>query len=164
MTNLYYKDRQGKEYTKYSRKEIWNKLNNNEISIISFLKDMDYPYFQDEWNRILKVYNGTVSAALTGYIAKMNLPAYKNFNFKDKQLTKNELINVDFSINWKAIKIKEITFTLIEDNKYQVKMTVVENENNSEMFLEFETNNSFLSSINILKSRPFIAERKGIEK
>ncbi len=52
--NLYFKDRKGKLYTKQTKNEIKESINPiMPETFIYILKDMDYPYFEDEWGAVL---------------------------------------------------------------------------------------------------------------
>ena len=59
--------------------------------IITFLKDMNYPYFENEWGHTLSKSYKSVGGTRTvfgKYIAKMRLNDYKYFTFKDSQYHK----------------------------------------------------------------------------
>ena len=90
--NIYFKDRNNNEYTKYTKEEIRDKVDPfRPKTFIPFLKDMNYPYFENEWGHILsksyKSFGGT-KTVIGRYIAKMRLCGYKNFTFKDSQYHK----------------------------------------------------------------------------
>ena len=53
--NIYFKDRNDNDYTKYTKEEIRNIVNPfKPKTFISFLKDMNYPYFENEWGNIMQ--------------------------------------------------------------------------------------------------------------
>ena len=55
-------------------------------TFIKFLEEMDLPFFEDEWIRTIENIlnrNAPVSFVIGGYIAKMNLPAFRQFTFED---------------------------------------------------------------------------------
>lgn len=90
--NIYFKDRNNNEYTKYTKEEIRYKVNPfRPETFVPFLKDMNYPYFESEWGRTLsnsyKNFGG-IKAVIGRYIAKMRLNDYKNFTFEDSKYHK----------------------------------------------------------------------------
>lgn len=88
----YFKDRENKYYTKYTKEEIRDKVDPfKPETFISILKDMNYPYFENEWGHTLsKSYKsaGGTRTVIGRYIAKMRLNDYKYFTFKDSQYHK----------------------------------------------------------------------------
>lgn len=90
--NIYFKDRNNNDYTKYTKEEIRDKVDPfRPETFIPFLKDMNYPYFEDEWgNTLSKSYKsvGGTRTVIGRYISKMRLCGYKNFTFKDSQYHK----------------------------------------------------------------------------
>lgn len=90
--DIYFKDRNNNEYTKYTKEEIRDKVDPfRPETFIPFLKDMNYPYFENEWGNILsKSYKsiGGTKTVIGRYISKMRLCSYKNFTFKDSQYHK----------------------------------------------------------------------------
>lgn len=90
--DIYFKDRNNNEYTKYTKEEIRDKVDPfRPETFIPFLKDMNYPYFENEWGNILsKSYKsiGGTKTVIGKYISKMRLCSYKNFTFKDSQYHK----------------------------------------------------------------------------
>ena len=91
-SNIYFKDRNNNDYTKYTKEEIRDKIDPfKPETFIPFLKDMNYPYFENEWGHILsKSYKsvGGIRTVIGRYISKMRLCSYKNFTFKDSQYHK----------------------------------------------------------------------------
>ena len=92
MKIIYFKDRNNNDYTKYTKEEICDKIDPfKPETFIPFLKDMNYPYFENEWGDILsKTYKrfGKTKTIIGRYISKMRLKGYKNFTFKDSQYHK----------------------------------------------------------------------------
>ena len=90
--NIYFKDRNNNDYTKYTKEEIRDKIDPfKPETFIPFLKDMNYPYFECEWgNTLSKSYKSTggIKTVIGRYIAKMRLNDYKNFTFEDSQYHK----------------------------------------------------------------------------
>ena len=90
--NIYFKDRNNNDYTKYTKEEIRDIVNPfRPETFIPFLKDMNYPYFENEWGHILSnSYKGVggTRTVIGRYISKMRLMSYKNFTFKDSQYHK----------------------------------------------------------------------------
>lgn len=78
----YFKQRDGSYYTKFTKEELYNKIDPyNIITFLPFLEEMDYPYFSKEWKRCLKM--GKMKNVCFGrYIALMNLKGYRGFTFK----------------------------------------------------------------------------------
>ena len=90
--NIYFKDRNNNDYTKYTKEEIRDIVNPfKPETFIPILKDMNYPYFENEWGHILsKSYKsvGGTRTVIGRYISKMRLISYKNFTFEDSQYHK----------------------------------------------------------------------------
>ena len=83
---FYYKDRKGELYKKATKSEIKEMINPFLPStFIPLLKDMDYPYLEDAWGQTLaKAAEKNATKTVIGkYIAKMNLPSYRSFTFKN---------------------------------------------------------------------------------
>ena len=75
QNNIYFKDRNNNDYTKYTKEEIRNIINPfKPETFIPILKDMNYPYFEREWGNILsqsyKIFEGT-KTVIGRYIAKI---------------------------------------------------------------------------------------------
>lgn len=51
MEKKYFKKRNNEYYIKYTKEEIYDQTNNNIDVVIFFLKELDYPYIEAEWNR-----------------------------------------------------------------------------------------------------------------
>ena len=90
--NIYFKDRNNNDYTKYTKEEIRDMIDPfKPKTFIPILKDMNYPYFESEWgNTLSKSYKsfGGTKTVIGRYISKMQLHGYKNFTFKDSQYHK----------------------------------------------------------------------------
>ena len=55
-------------------------------TFIKFLVEMDLPFFEEEWIRMIEGVlnqNAPTSFVIGKYIAKMNLPAFRQFTFED---------------------------------------------------------------------------------
>ena len=76
MKNKYFKSRNGSLYLKYTKKEIIEIIENDNSKIIFFLKEMNYPYIKSIWK---------YCPFIGKYIARMNLRAFKNFEYKDSE-------------------------------------------------------------------------------
>ena len=92
-TNLYYKCRDGSEYTMAPKEELMQIIDPyNPDSYLPYLEAMNYPYFEREWNltRDNLVRRGFeyTKYTLGKYIAKMNLKAYKPFTWEDNDSIK----------------------------------------------------------------------------
>ena len=90
--NIYFKDRNNNDYTKYTKEEIRDMIDPfKPETFISILKDMNYPYFESEWGNTLSQscrIPGGAKTTIGRYISKMRLCGYKNFTFKDSQYHK----------------------------------------------------------------------------
>ena len=94
MKQLYYKCRDGSEYTMIPKEELMRIIDPyNPDSYLPYLEVMNYPYFENEWNltrEYLENKGGKEHTKYTlgKYIAKMNLKAYKPFTWKDNSSIK----------------------------------------------------------------------------
>lgn len=117
--NIYFKDRNNNDYTKYTKAEIRDKVNPfRPETFIPILKDMNYPYFENEWGNILsKSYKsfGGIKNVIGRYIAKMRLNGYKYFTFEDSQYHK-ELQEFSLKAYGLSLDEKERLISII-DNK-----------------------------------------------
>lgn len=81
MEYLFKKD--GTEYTKSTIDETVDYINKHGLEgLLRVLKDLDYPYLEEEWSRHISA-NIDTYAALKGYLKHLNLPAYRNFHWED---------------------------------------------------------------------------------
>jgi hypothetical protein len=79
----YFKQRDGSYYTKFTKEELYNKIDPYNITtVLSFLEEMDYPYFSQEWKRCLET-GKPKNNCLGRYIALMSLKGYRGYTFKD---------------------------------------------------------------------------------
>lgn len=89
MENKYYKDRYGNFYTKKSKIELQERIDDNDPStFLPVLEEMNYPYIEEVWNNCVEfakkhnLYN--LKHSIIGkYIAKMNLLGFRAFTWKD---------------------------------------------------------------------------------
>ena len=93
ITNLYYKCRDGSEYTMVPKEELKRIIDPyNPDSYLPYLEAMNYPYFEEEWNltrdNLARQGFEYIKYTLSKYIAKMNLKAYKPFTWEDNSLIK----------------------------------------------------------------------------
>lgn len=52
LEHIYFKARDGSFYKKYTKKEIYSKINNTDPdTFLPFLKELNYPYIEEEWKR-----------------------------------------------------------------------------------------------------------------
>lgn len=83
----YYKKRNNDFYTKYTKKEIWQKINPKDpLTIFPFLREMDYPYIAEQWDRYVKRYNPSDGEIIGRYISLMRLTTYKKYTWDDSML------------------------------------------------------------------------------
>ena len=114
--NIYFKDRNNNDYTKYTKEEIRDKVDPfKPETFIPFLKDMNYPYFENEWGHILSKSIGGTRTVIGRYIAKMRLNDYKCFTFEDSQYHK-ELQEYSLEAYGLSLDEKERLISII-DNK-----------------------------------------------
>ena len=113
--NIYFKDRNNNDYTKYTKEEIRDKVDPfKPETFIPILKDMNYPYFEKEWGNTLSKSVGGIKTVIGRYIAKMRLSGYKNFTFEDSQYHKElqefslEAYGLSFSFDEKGRLISVI--------------------------------------------------------
>lgn len=81
MEYLFKKD--GTKYTRGTVDETADYIDKHGFeALLMVLKDLDYPYFEDQWNRQI---SSTISTrlALTRYLNQLNLPAYRDFYWED---------------------------------------------------------------------------------
>lgn len=89
--NIYFKDRNNNDYTKYTKEEIRDMIDPfKPETFIPILKNMNYPYFESEWGNTLRhsCKMNKIKFTIGRYISKMRLCGYKNFTFKDSQYHK----------------------------------------------------------------------------
>ena len=81
MKEKYFKNRKGEYYTKYTKEEIYAQINNDDpLTFIPFLKDMDYCYLEEEWQQMK---GKTQNKVFGKYIALMRLCGYRSFTYID---------------------------------------------------------------------------------
>ena len=81
MKEKYFKNRKGEYYTKYTKEEIYAQINNDDpLTFIPFLRDMDYCYIEECWQQIRKK---DQNKTFGRYIALMRLCGYRNFTYID---------------------------------------------------------------------------------
>ena len=99
MKKNYFLKGDGSYYLKRTKQEILESINNNDPNtFLPYLKDMDYPYIENEWNFKVKHYGEKDGNVFGRYIATMRLCAYRKFTYKDSFLFKREEeINFDFN-------------------------------------------------------------------
>ncbi len=87
--NIYFKDKDGNEYTKYTKEEIWEIIDvYKPESFMFILEALDIPYWEEAWNkyrdRYIKNYPAEKPSKMIGrYISYMKLHDFKSFGFKD---------------------------------------------------------------------------------
>ena len=98
MDKRYYKKRDGSYYFKKTKQEISKSIdNNNPNTFLPYLKDMDYPYIEKEWNSKIRYYGEKDSSIFGRYIATMRLCSYRKFTYKDSFLfNRKEEVDLDF--------------------------------------------------------------------
>jgi len=91
--NIYFKDRNNNEYTKYTKEEIDEKVNPFEPkTFIPILQELDFPYLEAVWARLLAQNYSvpTPNKNIFGkYLAKMDLKIFKKLRFSDSAYHKD---------------------------------------------------------------------------
>lgn len=89
MKNKYYKDRYGNFYTKKSKIELQEQIDDNDTStFLPILEEMNYPYMEEVWNGCVEfderhnLYN-LKHSVIGKYISKMNLRGFREYTWKD---------------------------------------------------------------------------------
>lgn len=91
MKKDYFLKRDGSFYLKETKQEILKKIDYNKSeTFLPYLKAMDYPYIENEWNFKVKHYGEKDGNVFGRYIATMRLCAYRRFTYKDSSLFKRE--------------------------------------------------------------------------
>lgn len=90
MDKTYFKCRDDSYYTKYTKEEIFMMMDSHQKNYISnlkeILKDMDYPYFKNIYDRYVQFNienNFPPEKAIGRYISCMRLRAYKDFGYNE---------------------------------------------------------------------------------
>ena len=86
----YYKTREGKLYTDYTRQEILDSIDINDFNTwLIWLKRMDYLASKSEYDKLRKALlqkDGTISEGLFGkYLAYMRLCSFRKMTFADSE-------------------------------------------------------------------------------
>lgn len=80
----YYRKRDNDFYTKYTKKEIWDRVNPyDDQTVIPFLQDMDYPYIEKEWRRYVARHIPADGRIIGRYISLMRLKSYQGYTWSD---------------------------------------------------------------------------------
>jgi len=103
----YYKQRDGSLYTKLTKKEINEIVDPNKpITFLPILKEMNYPFFESEWNKYIRFKKDNIFGR---YIACMRLYGFKNYTWKD-----SVEINAIISFREKEYKKEKINIIIKE--------------------------------------------------
>ena len=88
MIKRYYKKRNGELYIAETKEEISSKINPNVLeTFLPYLKILDYPYLQDEWQRNIEYAKKHNRPFVFGkYIALMRLRGYRSFSYQDSEM------------------------------------------------------------------------------
>ena len=107
---LYYTQRDGSLYTKKTKREILDSIDeNNPDTFLYLLKEMNYPYFKQIWDQIHTLHPNAHNFGR--YIAKMKLMSFKYYTWDDSIFIDNGKIG-------DRIMIK--VFTLNKNNKIEL--------------------------------------------
>ena len=82
MKNRYFISRNGTYFQQFTKEEIYEKIDSTKPeTFVPFLKMMDYPYIEYEWQRMLKRY---LDRPIFGrYLALMRLRGFRDFSYAD---------------------------------------------------------------------------------
>lgn len=87
--HTYFTDKNKKEYTQYTKEEIWKMIDvYKPQSFMFILEALDIPYWEEAWNRYRGTYienhpSENPSKVIGKYISYMKLCSFKQFGFKD---------------------------------------------------------------------------------
>lgn len=98
----FFKDRHDNIYP-YFKDDIYKNINPYDPStFINILKEMDYPFFEEEWFNVLRIsliHAHDMKTTFGKYISKMRLKFYQNFTFKDSIYSEN-IENIEYEIHF----------------------------------------------------------------
>lgn len=87
MENIYFKDHNGKLYTKFTKEEIYSTIDPYDWNtMLYWLEEMDYPPLSCEYFRKLQIAeerNQNVKYVFGKFLSYLRLAAFKNCSFKD---------------------------------------------------------------------------------
>ena len=87
MENMYFKDRNGEFYTKFTKEEIYSTIDPYDWNtMLTWLEEMDYPPLSSEYFRKLQYVEerGEDSKLAFGkFLATMRLAAFRSFKYSD---------------------------------------------------------------------------------
>ena len=85
MKKDYFLKRDGSYYLKETRQEILEKIDYDKPeTFLPYLKDMDYPYIEYEWNVHTKYWRDNKKNNIFGrYLSLMRLWSFRSFTWKD---------------------------------------------------------------------------------
>lgn len=105
---IYFKQRDGSDYTKYTKEEIYNMIDARKPNtFIHILQELDIPYLEDQWGLTLshQAENGQkLNYTMGKYLSKMKLCSFKNLTFKDSIYHKDL---DEFRFDWYGIHKNE---------------------------------------------------------
>lgn len=87
MEKIYFKKRTGELYTKYTKEEIYSKINPYDWNtILPWLEELDYAPWKKDYFKYLKFqeeYNKDIKYAFGKFIAFMRLYVPRQYGYKD---------------------------------------------------------------------------------
>ena len=87
MNKIYFKNRQGEYYTKYTKEEIYSKINPYDWNtILPWLEELDIAPWEERYYRYLYCQlklNKDVKYAFGKFVTLMRIGNLKSFGFKD---------------------------------------------------------------------------------
>ena len=87
MENMYFKDRNGEFYTKFTKEEIYSTIDPYDWNtMLTWLEEMDYPPLSSEYFRKLQYVEERgedPKLAFGKFLAMLRLAAFKSFCYKD---------------------------------------------------------------------------------
>ena len=99
MERKYFRARDGSFYKKHTKEEIYSTINyTNPNSFLPYLKELNYPYIEEEWERTAK---HRPEYCFGRYLAKMRLRGYRHYVYADSEdlnlLRRKEEVKLDIN-------------------------------------------------------------------
>ena len=91
MKKKYYRKRDNNFYLDKTKEEILSEIDYDNLkTFLPYLKILDYPYIEYEWNHCLQLgREHNLNNIFNRYIALMRLKGYKSFSYQDSDYLNN---------------------------------------------------------------------------
>lgn len=84
MQKHYFVLKDGSRFLQFTKEEIYEQIDNSKPeTFLPFLKMMDYPYIEREWQNMVNRYPGGL--ILGRYLSMMRLKGYRSFTYADSE-------------------------------------------------------------------------------